>query len=139
MAGYSILETVHSESTIRLRAKQLTNSTDKEAAEFENIRTACLPELVLAYSSILHYNGHALTPHILLKCMDLAALVAAEDGDLAGTFVAAKRMSELVDMFAIVSKSILTADEKRSVASKNRRKVEGRSTAVWNMKVPSSG
>lgn len=113
--------------------------TDKEAEEFENIRTACLPELLLAYNSILHYNGHALTREILLKCMELAALIAAENGDLSGTFVAAQRMSELVDMFAIVSKSILAAEEKGSRGSKNRRKVEGGSMDMWSVKVPPSG
>lgn len=71
--------------------------------------------------------------------MELAASVAAEDGDLAATFVAAGRMSELVDMFAIVSKSILSAEEKGSRGSKNRRKMEGGSTDMWNVRVPSSG
>lgn len=122
-----------------LCAKQLTNPTDKEAEEFENIRTACLPELLLAYNSILHYNGHALSRDILLNCMELAALIAAENGDLSGTFVAAQRMSELVDMFAIVSRSILAAEENGLWGSKNRRKVEGGSMDMWGLKVPPPG
>lgn len=71
--------------------------------------------------------------------MELAALIASESGDLSGTFVAAQRMSELVDMFAIVSKSILAAEEKGTRGSKNRRKAEGGSMDMWSVKVPSLG
>lgn len=71
-------------------------------------------------------------------CMDLAALVAAEDGDLEAPFVAAGRVSELVDMFAIVSKSILAAEEEGTGGGKNIRKMKGASTDMWNVKVPPS-
>ena len=71
--------------------------------------------------------------------MELVAIVAAEGGDLAAPLVAAERMSELVDMSAIVSRSILSAEEKGSRGSKNRKGVEGASTDMWNVKVPSSG
>ena len=71
--------------------------------------------------------------------MDLAAVIAAEDGDLAATFVAAGRMSELVDMFAITSKSILLADEEGSKSSKNRKKGDGETLDVWTVKALPSG
>ena len=74
---------------------------------------------------------------ILLQCMNLAATVAAESSDLADIFVRAGRMSELVDSMAIVSKSILVAEEQGQKSERKRKKMNGASMDIWSVKVAS--
>ena len=107
--------------------------TDAEATEFEEIRIACLPEIILAYNSALNFDGHALSREVLLKCLDLAATVAADGSDLADCFMAARRMSELVDSMAITSKNILHAEEKGAKAGKRGKKSSGKNLAIWSI------
>lgn len=111
------------------------NDTDNEASELAEIRTAYLPEVVLAYNSVLHFAGHAISREMLLQCMQLAAVVAAQDSDVAACFNSAGRMSELVDAFAITSKSILKANEQGSKTSKGRKKSQhGETLELWTIK-----
>lgn len=104
--------------------------SDEEAAEFEKIRVACLPEVVLAYNTILNYSGYSISRDLLLKCMDLAALVAAEDSDLAGCFLSAGRMPELLDSLALSSRNMIQAEE-RGHRAKSRRKLDGGTLDLW--------
>ena len=88
------------------------------------------------YNSVLHYGGHNLSRENLLKCLDLAAIIAEEGSDLAECFIAAGRMSELVDSMAVVSKSVLSAQEQASKPSKGK-KLEGRTLSIWNPRTES--
>ena len=65
--------------------------------------------------------------------MDLAATVAAQK-DLCDCFVAAGRMSELVDSMAIASKSILRAEEVGRRSSKKAKKLNGQTMEIWTLK-----
>ncbi|MCJ1354505.1 MAG: Nucleoporin nup84 [Icmadophila ericetorum] len=87
--------------------------------ELPRIRTACLPSTLLAYISTLNFDAHALSREMLLKCMDVAALIAAPDSDMVETFMESKRMAELVDALAVTSLNIVRAEERG-------RKVGGR-------------
>ena len=98
---------------------------------------AYLPEVTLMYNSVLHYGGHNLSRENLLKCLDLAAIIAKEGSDLAECFIAAGRMSELVDSMAVVSKSVLSAQEQASKPSKGK-KLEGRTLSIWNPRTEST-
>ncbi|MCJ1251662.1 Nucleoporin nup84 [Trapelia coarctata] len=109
---------------------------DAEAAEFEAIRVAILPELTLAYGSVLNFGGHALSREILLQCMDLAATVASEQSDLANCFTKAGRMSEFVDSMAVASKSLLRAEEIGRKANRKARKLDGENMGIWDVKTP---
>ncbi|MCJ1262017.1 Nucleoporin nup84 [Lobaria immixta] len=109
---------------------------DAEATEFEQIRVACLPELVLAYNAIVNHGGYYISRDILLKSMDLAALVAEEESDLAACFSAAGRMPELVDSLALSSRNMIQAEEQgsRGGKGKSKRKLDGASLGLWAMK-----
>ena len=107
--------------------------SDSEAVEFEQIRVACLPEIVLAYNTILNYSGYSLSRDNFLKCMDLAAIVA-EDSDLTACFMASGRMPELVDSFALSSRNMIHAEEQRSRAGKSPKRLDGRALDLWVVK-----
>ena len=64
--------------------------------------------------------------------MDLAAIIAAEDSDLASCFTAANRMPELVDSFAVSSKNIIRAEE--SGGGKGKKKPDGERLDIWTVK-----
>lgn len=115
--------------------KVTNHDIDEEAPVLADIRIAYLPEVVLAYNSVLHFAGHAISREMLLQCMELAAVVAAKGSDVAACFVSAGRMSELVDAFAITSKAILRANEQGSKANKGRKKtVHGETLDLWTVK-----
>ena len=105
--------------------------------ELDSLRTNTLPEIVFAYLSILNHDGHFLSREVLLKAMDLAALIAAEGSELALCFVNAGRMAELVETLANVSRSILRADEMGSKGGKKARRVgmKGENLELWSTRV----
>ncbi|KAI9171943.1 Nucleoporin NUP84 [Paramyrothecium foliicola] len=106
---------------------------DKELAE---LRRVFLPETVLAYVSALHFAGTALSRDNLLECMELAAVVAERNSDLAASFVEAGRMRELVEVFAAASRALAVATgDKRSTGSGSKKLREmGWSRDLWSIK-----
>lgn len=86
-----------------------TMPAQKEA--MEALRNAYIPEVVLAYNSVLDYAGHMLARENLLQCMNLATTVAAADSDILECFQKTGRLRELVSAFANDSKDILKAEE----------------------------
>lgn len=110
---------------------------DADEEDFKQIRIACLPEVLLAYNMILNFSSHYLSRDLLLKSMDLAALIAAESSGLAECFMAAERMPELVDSFALLSKTIIRADDKGAKAGKSKKKRNGETLELWTVRVPS--
>lgn len=109
----------------------LTADADEEAEEFEQIRLACLPELVLAYNSILNHSAHFAAREILKTSMDLAVIIGQEDSELAACLLKAGKMPELVDSFTVVAKSMIVAETKRP-GGKQR---DGRSLGIWTPNV----
>ena len=110
---------------------------DADDEDFRQIRVACLPEVLLAYNMILNVSSHYLSRDLLLKSMDLAAQVAAENSGLAECFIAAKRMPELVDSFALLSKTIIRADGRGAKAGKGKKKRNGETLDLWTVRAPS--
>ena len=111
---------------------------DTEADEFKQIRIACIPEVILAYNTVLNFSGFSISRDILLRCMDLASLVAAEDSDLTASFMAAGRMPELVESFALSSRNMIQAEEVGFRAGKSRRRPNGERLDLWVIKPPSA-
>lgn len=110
----------------------MRQTLDHEQIELDSLRTAYLPEVVLAYNTVLSIGGQFLSREVLLRAMDLAALVATENSQLAACFVKAGRMAELVDALAMSSKTILRADEMGAKQGKKSRKtVEG--LGLWTV------
>ena len=104
--------------------------TAEEAIDFKRIRLACLPELVLAYNSILNFSSYFAGRDILKTSMDLAAIVAEKDSDLAACFMETGRMPELVDSLAVVAKSMIVAESRRP-GEKHR---DGKSLGLFSAK-----
>ncbi|KAL8902484.1 MAG: hypothetical protein Q9207_004660, partial [Kuettlingeria erythrocarpa] len=51
---------------------------DNEASELEQIRKACLPEVVLAYIAVLNSSAQFLSRELLLKSLEMGAMVASK-------------------------------------------------------------
>ncbi|KAL4780475.1 107-domain-containing protein [Aspergillus varians] len=106
----------------------LTNDTkEAEQAELEEIRNTYIPELFLDYHSALYYSAHVISSDILVQCMNLAMQVA-ENEYLTRSFVASRRMAELMDAVALSSKAMVNAR-----AKPNTRLLGGESLGIWNV------
>ena len=101
------------------------------------MRVACLPEIVLAYNTVLDTSSRFLSRDLLLRGMDLAAVIAAENSDLGSCFMAAGRMPELVDSFAYLSKTMIQADDMGLKCAKSKKKKNGETLSLWSVRAPS--
>jgi len=68
--------------------------------------------------------------------MDLSALVAVEDSDLLDVFLKTGRMQELVEAFALASKSLLlVTSAKQSTGSRSKKtRAKGWTQELWSVK-----
>lgn len=121
----------------------LETSDSEHAADFEQLRSAYLPETVIAYVAALQYAGNCLTRENLLEAMDLAATIAAKESDIAALFVRTGRIKELVEAFASCSKALAaepaegTSKKKASKAgqtSAKKMREMGWSKELWSIK-----
>ncbi|KAL4816451.1 107-domain-containing protein [Aspergillus spinulosporus] len=107
----------------------VTPRDETEAAELEQIRTTYIPELFLEYHSALYYCAHIVSSEILVQCMNLAMQVA-ENEPLTRSFVAGRRMAELMDALALSSKAMVNAH-----AKPDARSAGGESLGLWTVTV----
>ncbi|KAF5025275.1 hypothetical protein F66182_2660 [Fusarium sp. NRRL 66182] len=90
--------------------------------ELRELRRAYLPETVLAYISTLHFAGTGLSRDNLLECMELAAVIAERESDLAPIFQEVGRMKELVEVFAACSKALaISTGDKRATGTSSKK------------------
>ncbi len=101
---------------------------DSEKGFLDQIRTFYLPELILAYNSVLYFAGHAISRSWLVECMNLAQIVAT-NSTLTNAFVESGRMQELVTAFALSSQALLHANE---LAGKKMKKDQG--ADIWQVR-----
>ncbi len=64
--------------------------------------------------------------------MDLAAIIAAEESELASCFTEANRMPELMDSFALSSKNMIRAEQIKA----GKKKPDGERLDIWTVKEP---
>ncbi|OIW34731.1 hypothetical protein CONLIGDRAFT_607586 [Coniochaeta ligniaria NRRL 30616] len=106
--------------------------------DFEDLREAYIPEVVLAYISALHFAGTTATRDNLMECMELAAQIADKEGDaVAALFIKAERMKELLEAFASASKALaIWTGEKKASAQSNSKKTRelGWSRELWSVR-----
>ena len=107
-----------------------------EDDDFPELRSAYIPETILTYVSSLHFAGTSLSRDNLLECMELAAVVADKNSDVAVEFVRCGRMKELVDAFASCSKAlaIWTTEKKGSQSGSKKLREMGWSRELWSIK-----
>lgn len=104
-----------------------------------NLQRAYLPEIVLAYLSVLQtaafFQPRDSATSSAVKAMEIANLVADEDNEwLQRAFLETGRMSELVDALAQVSKAMLRLNEHepKKVAVKKRGS-KGETLRIWDL------
>ncbi|PHH76355.1 hypothetical protein CDD82_4037 [Ophiocordyceps australis] len=104
--------------------------------ELADIRQAYLPEVILAFVSALHYMGNNISRDHLLEAMDLAAVVAERESDVAQVFIKRKRMTELVESLAACSKAlaVVTAEKRAAGSSSKKLREMGWSRDIWVVK-----
>lgn len=111
----------------------LQNSlNDEEAADLDAIRTFYIPEIVLAYNSVLHSAGSLISRDNLIESMDLSTTIAQENSHIAECFVKARRMRELVTSFAETSKAMLILKE-AGRPWKPKKDREGKDLGLWEI------
>lgn len=110
--------------------------TNEEDDDLQYLRDAYLPETVLGYVSVLHFAGTCLSRDNLLECMELAALIAEKDSDVALTLMKSGRMEEMVEGFANCSKAlaISVTDKKGAGGSSKKMREMGWSRDLWSVK-----
>lgn len=131
----------------------LQNPTDeKEASDLAHIRKMYIPEIIIAYNTVLHAAGNLITRDSLLESMDLSTTIATghpprkleisdevanagatkQPNGLVECFVQAERMRELVSSFALTSKVmlILKAEGKPWRPKKDR---VGKDLGIWEI------
>jgi nuclear pore complex protein Nup107 len=110
-----------------------------ETQDSWNLKRAYMPEIVLAYISVLQTAAFFLqrdsAVSSAVKAMEIANLVADEENEwLQKVFLETGRMSELVDALASVSKAMLRLNEhepKKSVVKKRGSK--GETLRIWDL------
>lgn len=77
-----------------------------------------------------------MTRDFLMECIELSALVAADQSDLLELFVKTRRMEELIEAFAIASKTllILTSSKKGAGSKSKKLRAKGWTQELWNVK-----
>lgn len=114
---------------------RLTHPADED--DFELLRDLYLPEIILGYVSVLHFAGTSLSRDNLLECMELAALIAEKDSDVASVLMKAGRMKEVVEGFANCSKALaVSGSDKKSGGGASSKKMRelGWSRELWSVK-----
>lgn len=111
------------------------NADAEEIADLEKIRIDYIPEVVIAYNTVLHTAGSLISRQNLIASMDLSVKVANEENGLAEIFVKAKRMRELVTSFAMTSKAMLVLKD-AGREWKPKRDREGKDLGMWETMAP---
>lgn len=115
----------------------LQPADEEEAKDLEYIRNTYIPEVVLAYITVLHAAGNLISRENLLDAMDLANFIAEsrnDNGDSNGLeecFVKAGRMRELMECFALTSKVMLVLKAEGRVWSLKKGDRVGRDLGMW--------
>lgn len=92
--------------------------------------------MVIGYVSVLHFAGTSLSRDNLLECMELAAVVARKDSDVAAVLMKSGRMKEIVEGFANCSKALaISGSEKKGPGSSSKKLREmGWTRELWSVK-----
>jgi nuclear pore complex protein Nup107 len=136
-----VLESIEQVFTALISAitTSLRDHPEAENRDTWNVRFAYIPEIVLAYLSVLQTAAFFLqrdsAVSSAIKAMEIANLVADEEKAwLQEVFLKTGRMSELVDALAMVSKAMLRLNEhepKKSVSKKRGSK--GETLRIWDL------
>lgn len=124
--------TVDEAMAIVLHRKILEKPEDDEdeVMDLAFIRKHYIPELIIAYNTVLHSAGAVISRENLIQSMDLSVEVA-NNGFISKCFKDAGRMGELVKSFAETSKKMLVL--KAEGKPWKPRKEEGKDLGIWEI------
>ena len=107
----------------------------RESSDDWNLKKAYIPDIVLAYLSVLQSGSYFLQRDPAVQAMEVAVLVADEQNEwLQRIFLETGRMSELVDCLACVSKAMLRLTEgSEKKADKKKRGSKGETLRIWDL------
>ena len=110
-------------------------SYDPTFPDSVNLYRAYVPELVLAYLSVLQTASFLLHRETAIKAMEIANLVADPENEwLQALFLKTGRMSELVDALAQVSKAMLSLNEFDAKKKETKKRgSKGETLRVWDL------
>lgn len=121
-------------SVFELLISSMSSSTEPATLDSNNLRTAYMPDIVLAYLSVLQTSSYFLQREPAAKAMEVAVLVADEDNKwLQKVLLRTGRMSELVDCLASVSKAMLRLGEFEKKGGKVKRGGRGETLRIWDL------
>ncbi|KAF2645271.1 nuclear pore complex protein-like protein Nup107 [Massarina eburnea CBS 473.64] len=108
---------------------------DSKDHKFWSVYKVYIPEITIAYLSVLQSGAFFIHRDTITKAMDLATVVA--DGSrewLQAVFMETGRMKELVATLAKVSKAMLNLDEHGDAKkTKQKRGSKGETLRIWNL------
>jgi nuclear pore complex protein Nup107 len=140
-----VLESIEQVFTALVSAvtTSLRDHPEAENPDTWNLKFAYIPEIVLAYLSVLQTAAFFLqrdsAVSSAVRAMEIANLVADEENEwLQEVFLKTGRMSELVDALAMVSKAMLRLNEhepKKSASKKRGSK--GETLRIWDLNAKS--
>ncbi|KAF2855850.1 nuclear pore complex protein-like protein Nup107 [Plenodomus tracheiphilus IPT5] len=112
----------------------ISTSTEPATHDANNLKYAYMPDIVLAYLSVLQTSSYFLQREPAVKAMEIAVLVADEENKwLQKVLLRTGRMSELVDCLASVSKAMLRLGEFEKKGGKVKRGGRGETLRVWDL------
>ena len=106
--------------------------SETEATQFTTIRNAYLPELALAYITVLNTGGHLVSRDLLLRWLDVAATAATAESALGRALVQTRSTARFLEACAEISVSMLRANE---VHVKGPKMKASAGLNMWEVKV----
>jgi nuclear pore complex protein Nup107 len=100
-----------------------------------NLKRVYIPEIVIAYLSVLQSASFFLNRDLAIKAMEVATLVADANSEwLQDLFLATGRMSELVDTLAQVSQAMLKLNEHEGKKKETKKRgSKGETLRIWDL------
>jgi nuclear pore complex protein Nup107 len=101
------------------------------------LKNIYIPEVILAYISIVQAAAYFMNRELATKAMDIATTIADADRRwLQDVFLETGRMSELVDELALVSMAMLKLGEGETKGSRTKKRGNrGESVRIWDLNV----
>ena len=113
----------------------LEDSQGRDSADMLNLKRAYVPEIIIAYLSVLQSASFFLNRESALVAMEVATLVADDaNAWLQDLFVQTGRMRELVATLAQVSKAMLKLTEHEGKKKETRKRGgKGETLRIWDL------
>jgi nuclear pore complex protein Nup107 len=100
------------------------------------LREAYLPEIILAYDTILHFAGLYISRDNFLEALNLATMIASEGADFVELFLKTGKMKDLVESLAGDSAALLfsTGPGKQNRKPTKKIKERGWLRDIWRIR-----